>query len=140
MNRRARQNQQYREANLLYLAEKSKEEGIVSLPSGVLYRWIERGPAGKPLATPSSIVFVRYTGRLIDGSVFDSNTEAPLPACFVVRDLIMGWQIALVRMYEGDRYEVTIPAKWGYGSIRAGDIPAYSTLIFDLSLVKIAQI
>lgn len=128
---------QYREANLLYLAEKAKEEGIVALPSGVLYRWIERGPAGKPFATPSSIVFVRYTGGLIDGSEFDSNLNAPLPACFVVRDLIMGWQIALSRMRQGDRMELYVPAQYGYGRQSLPGIPADSTLIFQLELVKL---
>ena len=136
MNRRAKQNEQYKSANLLYLAEKAKEEGIVPLPSGVLYRWLERGPAKGPFATPSSIVFVRYTGRLIDGSVFDSNMDAPLPACFVVRDLIMGWQIALTRMRQGDRMELYIPAKYGYGRQSLPGIPADSTLIFTLELVK----
>ena len=72
--------------------------------------------ARKP--TPRSIVYVNYTGRLIDGTVFDTTEDQPLPALFMVGDLIMGWQIALTRMHEGDRWEVYIPAKWGYGATK----------------------
>ena len=53
--------------------------------------------------------------------------------------LIMGWQIALTRMHDGDKWEVYIPAKWGYGSTKMDDIPAHSTLIFTLQLVKIER-
>ena len=76
---------------------------------------------------------------MIDGTVFDTTEGESLPALFVVRDLIMGWQIALTRMHEGDKWEVYIPAKWGYGSAKMDDIPAWSTLIFDLELVKIER-
>ena len=57
----------------------------------------------------------------------------------MVGDLIMGWQIALTRMHEGDKWEVYIPAKWGYGAMKMDDIPAHSTLIFTLELVKIER-
>ena len=138
MNRKAKINRQYKEANELFLAEKAKEEGITALPSGVLYRWVKRGQ-GRELPKTSSIVFVRYTGRLIDGSVFDSTDGQPLPACFVVRDLIMGWQIALTRMRQGDIMEVFIPAEHGYGKHAVDGIPGYSTLIFELELIKIER-
>ena len=46
--------------------------------------------------------------------------------------LIMGWQIAFTRMHEGDKWEVYIPAKWGYDATKMDDIPAHSTLIFEL--------
>lgn len=62
-----------------------------------------------------------------------------LPALFRVNELIMGWQIALTRMHEGDTWEVYIPAKWGYGAMKMDDIPAYSTLIFTMTLVKIER-
>ncbi len=52
----------------------------------------------------------------------------------------MGWQIALVRMHEGDKWEVYIPAKWGYGSMKMDGIPAHSTLIFTIHLVKIERV
>jgi len=130
---------QYKIDNENYLAEKAKEEGIIALESGVLIRILEEG-RGKTHPKPGSLVYVHYTGRLIDGAQFDSTEGESLPALFKVRDLIMGWQIALVRMYEGDKYRIWIPAKYAYGSVKMGDIPAWSTLEFDLELVKIAQI
>lgn len=132
-----KKNQQYKDANKFFLKQKEQEEGMHKVPnSGVLYRWIKRGDEKQPLCTLNSIVFVRYSGTLIDGRVFDSTDNAPLPACFVVKDLIPGWQIALTRMRQGDHMEVIIPEKYGYGNKRAGDIPPYSTLCFDIELVK----
>ena len=129
----------YKIENETFLSKMAWEEGIVELSSGVLARKLEQG-VGKVSPGPSSLVYVRYTGRLIDGTVFDSTDGQDLPALFQVRQLIMGWQIALTRMHEGDRWEIYIPAKWGYGSVRMDDIPAHSTLVFDLELVKIERL
>lgn len=75
----------------------------------------------------------------MDGTVFDSTDGQALPALFRVRDLIMGWQIALVRMHEGDKFRVWIPAKYAYGSAKMDMIPAWSTLEFDIELVKMRR-
>lgn len=129
----------YKIANEQFLVDKAGEEGVVALDNGVLLKKLETG-RGSVHPKPASVVYVNYTGRLIDGTVFDSTEGDSLPALFRVRDLIMGWQIALVRMYEGDKYELYIPAQWGYGSKKLDDIPAHSTLCFTLELVKIAQL
>ena len=129
----------YKEANEAFLAVKSREEGVITLDNGVLYRVLEEGH-GTRKPSPRSIVYVHYTGRLIDGTVFDSTDEDQLPALFMVGDLIMGWQIVLTRMHEGDKWEVYIPAKWGYGSSKMEDIPAHSTLVFTMKLVKIERL
>lgn len=126
---------QYKIANEEFLAAKAAEEGARVLDNGVILKQLEKG-TGTMRPSPKSVVFVRYTGRLINGRVFDSNADAPLPACFILSQLIMGWQIALTRMVAGDKYEVTIPAQYGYGSRPAGDIPAYSTLVFEIELIK----
>lgn len=130
---------QYKIDNENFLLEKAKEEGILALDNGVLLQKLEEG-RGTVHPKPGSLVYVHYTGRLIDGTQFDSTEGESLPALFKVRDLIMGWQIALTRMYEGDKYRIWIPAKYGYGSVKMDDIPAWSTLEFDLELVKIAQL
>ena len=130
---------QWKLDNEAFLAEKAKEEGVTILDNGVIIQTLEKGH-GSIHPRPGSLVYAHYTGRLIDGKVFDSTEGENLPALFKVRDLIMGWQIALVRMYEGDKYRIWIPAKWAYGSLRQPDIPAWSTLEFDLELVKIAQV
>lgn len=129
----------YKLANEEFLTAKAQEEGMVVLDNGVMYRILEEGYGTKKPA-PRSIVYVHYTGRLIDGTVFDSTEGDQLPALFRVGDLIMGWQIALTRMREGDKWEIVIPAKWGYGTLKMDDIPAHSTLIFTLQLVKIERL
>ena len=129
----------YKLANEEFLTAKAQEEGMVVLDNGVMYRILEEG-YGTRKPTPRSIVYVHYTGRLIDGTVFDSTEGDQLPALFRVGDLIMGWQIALTRMREGDKWEVVIPARWGYGTLKMDDIPAHSTLIFTLQLVKIERL
>ena len=130
---------QWKLDNETFLAAKAQEEGVTVLDNGVIIQILEKGH-GTVHPKPGSIVYVRYTGRLIDGTVFDSTEGESLPALFKVRDLIMGWQIALVRMCEGDKYRIWIPAKWAYGSLKQPDIPAWSTLEFDLELVKIASL
>ena len=128
----------YKDANEAFLQVKAQEDGMHVLDNGVMYRVLKEGSeTRKP--SPRSIVYVHYTGRLIDGTVFDSTEGEQLPALFMVGDLIMGWQIALTRMHEGDKWEVFIPAKWGYGSMKMDDIPAHSTLIFEMELVKIER-
>ena len=79
----------YRAANEGFLAEKAGEAGVVVLDNGVMYKVLETG-RGTRKPTPRSIVYVHYTGRLIDGTVFDSTEGDPLPALFMVGDLIMG--------------------------------------------------
>ena len=138
-NRKKDKSSAYKEANEAFLAEKAKEEGVVVLDSGIMYRRLKEGH-GTRRPSPSGVVYVNYTGRLIDGTVFDSTEGQPLPALFTVRDLIMGFQLALVRMREGDKLEVFIPAKWGYGSMKLDGIPAHSTLIFEIELVKIERV
>ena len=128
----------YKEANEAFLQVKAQEDGMHVLDNGVMYRVLKEG-SGTRKPSPRSIVYVHYTGRLIDGTVFDSTEGEPLPALFMVGDLIMGWQIALTRMHEGDKWEVFIPAKWGYGSMKMDDIPAHSTLIFEMELIKIER-
>ena len=128
----------YKETNEAFLQVKAQEDGMHVLDNGVMYRVLKEG-SGTKKPSPRSIVYVHYTGRLIDGTVFDSTEGEQLPALFMVGDLIMGWQIALTRMHEGDKWEVFIPAKWGYGSMKMDDIPAHSTLIFEMELAKIER-
>ena len=127
---------EYKIANEIFLERKSEEEGIVALESGILMRQLEKG-TGDRRPQLNSVVSVNYTGRLIDGTVFDTTDGQDIPACFRVREVIVGWQAALLRMHEGDRYEVFIPAKYGYGSMRLDDIPAWSTLCFEIELLRI---
>lgn len=136
MSKKPKHINQYKIDNERFLEQKAQEEGIVALESGILLHKLVEGNGIKSPQL-NSIVFVHYTGKLIDGKVFDSTEGESLPACFRVRDLIIGWQAALLRMHAGDKYEIFIPAKYGYGSMKMDEIPAYSTLIFTLELIQI---
>ena len=100
----------------------------------------------KPYFTDS--VATHYRGQLIplyDGSevVFDNsyqgelNTNVAEPVGFAVDGVVEGWQTVLQEMVEGDRWKIYIPYNMGYGSYGSSTIPGYSTLIFDMQLVKI---
>lgn len=122
-------------ANEAFLANNKKTDGIVTTASGLQYKVISAGKGKMPKATDN--VTVHYTGRLIDGSVFDSSRERG-PATFKVDGVIDGWTEALQLMHEGDKWTIFIPASLAYGEQGAGSqIPPYATLIFDVELIKV---
>lgn len=127
-------NNAYKERNLEFLEEYAQRPGVKSLYGGVLYREITKGKGEKP--SPRSVVTVHYKGTLINGKPFDS-TEKGRPATFPLRGLIEGWKIALKEMPVGSRWEVVIPFNLGYGSRGAGVIKPFSTLIFDIQLLRV---
>jgi FKBP-type peptidyl-prolyl cis-trans isomerase len=127
----------YAQANKDWLAAKSKEDGVKPLPKGIFYKVLADG--NQQSATPSvrSIITAHYTGRTIDGKVFDSSLgDVPL-ACRLC-DLIEGWIIAMQQMHIGDKWEIYIPAEMGYGKFSQPGIPGGSTLIFEIELIGIA--
>ena len=123
--------------NREWLAEKSKEPGVITIDKGVCYKPIKSGPKNGPHPNRGSVVTVHYTGKTINGKTFDSSRGGTAPA-FRLRELIAGWIIALQQMTTGDRWEVYIPAEQGYGRFAQPGIPAGSTLIFDIELTGIA--
>lgn len=134
--RKPKKPNQYKIANEEFLQTKAATGEYLVLESGILLKRLEEGH-GRRRPALSDVIFCNYTGRLIDGTVFDTTEGMDLPPVFRLRELIVGWQAALLRMVEGDRYEVIIPAKYGYGSFSQPDIPAYSTLLFEIELLKI---
>src|SRR5262249_31376854 len=124
-------------ANSKFLSDNSKEKGVVTRPSGLRYRIIQNGSGKHP--TPNDSVEVYYTGKLINGEVFD-GTEEGFPRTFPVKGLISGWKEALEIMREGDHWELVIPASLAYGSAgsRDGSVPPNQTLVFDLQLLNVA--
>ncbi len=123
------------EKNVAFLEENKGKPGVQVTASGLQYRILAEGSGPKPGAT--SQVSVHYTGRLIDGTVFDSSEGGP-PAKFPVNRLIKGWTEALQLMPEGSKWELVIPQDLAYGARGAGeDIPPYQTLVFDVEMVKV---
>jgi peptidylprolyl isomerase len=125
----------YKETNEAYLQAKSSEPQVKQLSDNILYEIIQSGDGSSP--TINSIVIVRYKGSLINGDLFDDNTDSPCADAFRLKDLIIGWQIALIRMHVGDKWRIHIPSKHGYGAKSTAGIPKNSTLIFEIELVGI---
>ncbi|HOW60869.1 MAG TPA: FKBP-type peptidyl-prolyl cis-trans isomerase [Candidatus Moranbacteria bacterium] len=84
-------------------------------------------------------ISVHYTGRLLDGTKFDSSLDRGVPFEFTVGAgrVIQGWEQGFIGAKVGEKRTLTIPAEFGYGSRAIGSIPANSTLIFDVELVSI---
>ena len=107
----------------------------IKRPSGLLFHIIQNGYGKRPQPTDS--VKVYYTGRLINGVIFD-GTSPGLPATLKLNSVIQGWVEALELMREGDHWQIVIPPNLGYGARVMGDglIPANQDLIFDLKLIE----
>lgn len=118
-----------------FLAENKKKEGVVELPSGLQYKIIQQGTGNKP--TASSEVMVHYTGKLLDGTQFDSSLERGQPLKITVNRVIKGWTEALELMPVGSKWILYIPSHLGYGDYGSGPIKPGSTLIFEVELLEI---
>lgn len=127
---------QYFKANRRWLAEKAKEDGVKPLPKGIYYKVLASGDPNGKHPGPGSVITAHYTGRTIDGKVFDTS-GGEVPMASRLRDLIEGWVIALQQMRPGDKWEVYIPAEMGYGKFSQDGIPGGSTLIFEIELVAV---
>ena len=121
-----------------FLAENAKKEGVITTPSGLQYQVLRQGDGQVPQKTDK--VRVHYEGRLIDGTVFDASSKhGTEPASFRPDQVIRGWTEALTMMPVGSKWRLFIPQELGYGERQAGNIPPYSTLIFDVELVNIEK-
>ena len=119
-----------------FLAENSKKDGIITLPSGLQYQVIREGNGKKPKATDQ--VECHYEGTLIDGTKFDSSYDLGQTATFPLNQVIAGWTEGLQLMQEGAKYRFFIPYTLGYGERGAGaSIPPFAALIFDVELVAV---
>ncbi|HET9510177.1 MAG TPA: FKBP-type peptidyl-prolyl cis-trans isomerase [Sphingomonas sp.] len=119
-------------ASAAFLDRNRTAAGVTQTPSGVQYAVLQPGTGAKP--TDRDAVRITYTGRLIDGTVFDRSAQ---PVGFGVRDVVPGFSEALKLMPVGARYRVWIPPALGYGPRGAGPIPANAVLVFDIELLGI---
>ncbi len=123
-------------AGVQYLAANKLKEGVVTTASGLQYKVLQQGNGKQP--TASDRVTVHYIGTLIDGIEFDSSVRRGQPATFSVGGVIRGWTEALQLMKEGDKWMLYIPYELAYGERGSGgQIPPYSTLLFEVELIKV---
>jgi len=124
---------------------------VKTTPSGLKY--VITQPSMKPKPLTGDTLLVNYIGRTTNGKVFDSSIQAeaqkaglnqpgrnyePLQVIAGAGTVIKGWDEGLLLLNEGSKAKFIIPSNLGYGTEGAGeDIPPYSTLVFDIELVKI---
>ena len=119
-----------------FLKENKSKDGIVTTSSGLQYEVLVAGEGAQPLSTDT--VTVHYTGKLIDGNVFDSSLERGQPATFPVNRVIPGWTEALQLMKTGSKWNLFIPSDLAYGENGAPPkIEPNATLLFEVELISI---
>lgn len=119
-----------------FLEANKEKEGIKVTESGLQYKVNSQGKGDSPSAT--SEVTVHYTGKLLDGSVFDSSVERGQPATFPLNGVIPGWTEGLQLMKPGAKYTFFIPSELAYGTRGAPPrIAPNATLIFEVELISV---
>jgi FKBP-type peptidyl-prolyl cis-trans isomerase len=102
---------------------------------------LHSGPAGgaRPKSTGDSCT-CHYTGKLVDGTVFDSSVQRGKPSTFSPKGVIGGWTEALMLMRPGDKWKLSIPSDLAYGDRGAGGkIPGGAALVFELELISVSE-
>lgn len=121
-----------------FLTSNKNNPGVVTLPDGLQYKVLVDGQGPKP--TLNDTVVVNYSGKLIDGTEFDSSYKRGQPATFPVNGVIPGWTEALQLMKAGSTWELYIPASLAYG--QEGMPPVIGpnqTLIFKVDLIEVKK-
>ncbi|GAB1463097.1 FKBP-type peptidyl-prolyl cis-trans isomerase [Pedobacter sp.] len=119
-----------------FLAQNKAKPGIKTTASGLQYEVLTEGTGTQPKTTDQ--VTVHYKGTLLNGFEFDSSYKRNQPTSFGLNQVIPGWTEGVALMKEGAKYRFFIPYNLAYGSRGAGqDIPPYSTLIFEVELIKV---
>ena len=119
-----------------FLLENGKRVEVKTTTSGLQYEVLKEGDGAQP--TAGDRVTVHYTGKLIDGTVFDSSVDRGEPATFGVTQVIPGWVEALQLMKAGAKWRLFIPSALAYGPQGAGGvIGPNQTLIFDVELISV---
>lgn len=119
-----------------YRAAYAKEKGVKTTQSGILYKIEKQGEGLAP--KPEDAVKVHYTGKLIDGTVFESSKErSDQPIAFRLNQLIPGWVEGIQLIKKGGKIQLVLPPELAYGDQGQGEVPANSTLIFDIELFDV---
>lgn len=121
-----------------FLAANKKKEGVVETASGLQYRIMDAG--NDVVAGPQDTVWVKYQGKLLDGTVFDETKEDADPVRMTLNRVVKGWTEGLQLVGEGGKIELYIPAALGYGERGTQGIEPNSTLIFNVEVTKVGKV
>lgn len=118
-----------------FMAREAAREGVITTPDGLLFEVLTEGEGEGP--TMDDTVAVAYSGRLYNGTVFDSSEE---PVELPLRGLVPGFSEGLLMMKPGGTYRIIIPAELGYGAKgTAGVIPGNAALDFVIRLDRVIK-
>mmetsp|Transcript_81246 Transcript_81246/g.161190 ORF Transcript_81246/g.161190 Transcript_81246/m.161190 type:complete len:204 (-) Transcript_81246:171-782(-) len=116
-----------------WLAQKASEPGVITLPSGLMYKILKEGPSGGKSPSKTTKCSCTYAGQLTSGKQFDAGTLD-----FAPNQVIKGWTEAMQLMKEGDKWELYIPSDLAYGDRGAGGvIPGGAALVFQMTLNQV---
>jgi FKBP-type peptidyl-prolyl cis-trans isomerase len=118
---------------------KEKYPNAIRTSSGLMYMLLKEGKGDAPAR--GALVEAHYTGRLLDGTKFDSSVDRGAPFLFVVGRgaVIKGWDEAFLSMRKGEKRMLIIPPGLAYGDKGMGPIPPNSTLVFEVELINFLQ-
>lgn len=131
--------EQWEQGQKAYEAWSAARPGWTVSASGLQARRLKAAKASAPRPVPSDTVTIHYTGRFIDGRVFDSSRTRGQPATFPLPQLIRGWQEGVPMMRVGETWEFVIPSTIAYGERNRDPIPPNSTLLFEIELIGIGE-
>ena len=121
-----------------FLAKNKTNEGVQETESGLQYK-IEN-PGNDVRATVKDTVEVHYKGTLLDGKVFDSSYDRGETVKFPLNRVIQGWTEGMQLVGEGGKITLWVPFNLGYGpNAMSDDLPGYSTLVFEVELIKVCK-
>ncbi len=120
-----------------FLAENKGKDGVKTTESGLQYKVLTMGDGAKPAATDT--VKVHYSGKLLDGTEFDSSYARNEPISFALNRVIAGWTEGVQLMPVGSKFVFYIAPELGYGEGGGGPIPPNSTLVFEVELLDIEK-
>jgi len=121
-----------------FLSYNKKQKGIVTTASGLQYLVLKEGVGENPKA--DSYVKVHYTGKLTNGTVFESSKKSNKASSFYLNQVIKGWTEGIQLMKKGAKYRFFIPQELAYGSTyKSKLIQPFTALIFDVELIEITK-
>ena len=130
-----KKNAELRKPGEEFLEKNKQRPEVKTTEEGLQYEILQEGTGVQP--TADSEVEVHYKGSLIDGTQFDSSYDRNEPLTLNLNRVIEGWKLGIPLMKVGAKYRFYIPYNLGYGGNETGEIPAFSTLIFDVELLGI---
>jgi FKBP-type peptidyl-prolyl cis-trans isomerase FklB len=126
-----------RAAGREFLERNAKEPGVMSMPSGLQYRVLNKGDSNAKSPAPTDQVTVRYRASLADGTEFDRSDTHDRPAMFRVNSVFKGWQEAFLAMKPGAKWQLFVPPELGYGANSPPGVPPGALLVYELELLQV---